>query len=79
MKTSIRLMPVLLFGVFSIFATAYLSPVGQSMAEGAARAVDASSFQADANATQLPNCEDREVDADEGYGVSRKVIRRVCR
>jgi hypothetical protein len=79
MKTSKRLMSVLfLLGLFGFFAAAYFSPVGLVMAEGAARAVDATSFQADANEAQPQQCEDHEVEADEGYGISRKVVRHVC-
>lgn len=79
MKSSKRLMPVLLLlGLFAISAVAYLSPVGQVMAEGGAQAVAAVSVQADADAGRDRHCEDREVEADEGYGVSHKEIRRVC-
>jgi hypothetical protein len=79
MKTSNRLMTVLfLLGLFAFSAIAYLSPVGQVMAEGAARAVEAASFQADAAAANARQCEDREVEADEGYGISRKEVRHVC-
>ena len=79
MKSSNRLMPALfLLGLFALFAIAYLSPVGQVMAEGGARAIEAASVQADANSGQSPRCEDREVEADEGYGVSHKEIRHVC-
>jgi hypothetical protein len=80
MKTSNRLMTLLfLLGLFAFSATAYLSPVGQVMAEGAARAVEAASFQAGAAAANTRQCEDREVEADEGYGISRKEVRHVCR
>ena len=48
------------------------------MAEGGAPAV-ASAYQADASAARDRQCEDQEVEADEGYGVSHKEIRRICR
>jgi hypothetical protein len=77
MKTSNRMMPLLLLlGLFAFSVLAYLSPVGQVMAEGDGRAIEASALQADA--AQPRRCEDREVEADEGYGVSHKEIRRVC-
>jgi hypothetical protein len=80
MKTSNRLMPTLiLFGLFGFFAASYFSPISLVMAEGSSRAAEAASFQADADAAQSQNCEDREVEADEGYGVSHKVIRHICR
>jgi hypothetical protein len=79
MKSSKRWMPALfLLGLFSLFAVAYLSPVGQVMAEGGARVIEAASVQADADSAQSRHCEDREVEADEGYGVSHKETRRVC-
>jgi hypothetical protein len=79
MKTSNRLMPLLfLLGLFAFSAIAYLSPVGQVMAEGGARAVEAASIQSDAAAANVRHCEDREVEADEGYGISHKEVRHVC-
>jgi hypothetical protein len=79
MKSSKRWMPALfLLGLFAFFAVAYLSPVGQVMAEGGARVIEAASVQANAESTQSRRCEDREVEADEGYGVSHTEIRRVC-
>jgi hypothetical protein len=67
-----------LLGLVAFSAIAYLSPVGQVMAEGGANAVNAAAYQAAADASQARQCEDREVEADEGYGISHKEIRRVC-
>jgi hypothetical protein len=79
MKSSKPLMPLLLLlGLFGFFAIAYLSPVGQVMAEGGARAIEAANVATDASAGQSRDCVDREVEADEGYGVSHKEMRRVC-
>ncbi|WP_298423799.1 hypothetical protein [Rhodoblastus sp.] len=79
MKTSNHWMTALfLLGLLGFFAFAYLSPVGEVMAEGGAPAV-ASAYQADASAARDRQCEDQEVEADEGYGVSHKEIRRICR
>jgi hypothetical protein len=79
MKSSKPLMPLLLLlGLFGLFAVAYLSPVGQVMAEGGARAIEAATVRANANAAESRDCQDREVEADEGYGVSHKEIRHVC-
>ncbi len=76
MKSSIQLMPALfLLGLLGFFGLALLSPMGQVLAEGGSRGISAD-YQADA--AQSQQCEDREVEADEGYGVSHKEIRRVC-
>jgi hypothetical protein len=76
MKSSIHLMPALfLLALLGFFALAYLSPVGQVMAEGGSQGFNAT-YQTET--AQSQQCEDREVEADEGYGVSHKEIRRVC-
>ncbi len=76
MKSSIHLMPALfLLGLLGFFALATLSPMGQVMAEGEAQGFSAAYQDA---AVQNQQCEDREVEADEGYGVSHKETRRVC-
>ncbi|HUO54902.1 MAG TPA: hypothetical protein VMU18_09185 [Rhodoblastus sp.] len=67
-----------MLGLLGFFALAYLSPVGEVMAESGARTVGAAAYQADASAAPATQCEDREVEADEGYGVSHKEIRRIC-
>jgi hypothetical protein len=80
MKTSIHLMPALfLLALLGFFALAYLSPMDKVMAEGGAQAIGAATYRADAQSAQGQQCEDREFEADEGYGVSHKEIRRVCR
>jgi len=80
MKTSNRLMPTLvLIGLFGIFAASYFSSINLVIAEGSSRAAEPASFQAEAAAAQSRDCEDLEVEADEGYGISHKVIRHVCR
>lgn len=70
MKRSRHFVPTL-FVVALVGATALalLSPVGAVMAESGLRASDLASAQ----------CENREVEADEGYGVSHRVIREICR
>ena len=76
MKSSIHLMPALfLLGLLGLFGFATLSPMGQVMAEDGSPSFNAA-YQADA--AQNQQCEDREVEADEGYGVSHKETRRVC-
>ncbi len=76
MKSSIHLMPALfLLALLGFFALATLSPVGQVMAEGGSQDFSATD---QADATQRQQCEDREVEADEGYGVSHKETRREC-
>ncbi len=49
------------------------------LAEGAGDTVESVSFQASGSTNdQTRKCEQREVEADEGYGVSRKEMRIVC-
>ncbi|WP_298350980.1 hypothetical protein [Rhodoblastus sp.] len=77
MKSSIHLMPALfLLGLLGLFGFATLSSMSQVMAEGGSRDFHAAYG---AEPTQSQQCEDREVEADEGYGVSHKETRRVCR
>ncbi|MDI4640366.1 hypothetical protein K9U39_05285 [Rhodoblastus acidophilus] len=72
-------MPTLfLLALLGFFALSYLSPASQVLAESGARIIGAAE-QADAETPQSPQCEFREVEADEGYGVSHKEIRRICR
>ncbi len=79
MKVSIHLMPALfLLALLGFFTLAYLSPMDKVMAEGGESDLRAA-YQAEAQAAQSQQCEDREVEADEGYGVSHKETRRVCR
>lgn len=80
MKASIHLMPALfLLALLGFFTVAYFSPMNRVMAEDGTRGFNSAAYQADAQAAQSQQCEDREVEADEGYGVSHKETRRVCR
>jgi hypothetical protein len=80
MKTSRQFAPALfVLGAMIIFGIGFVSPVGKVMAEGVAEAVEAVTVQASANdGDRARICEEREVEADEGYGVSSKVIRLIC-
>jgi hypothetical protein len=80
MKTSRKFAPALfLLAVVAVFGFAVISQVGKVMAEGVAQAVEAVSVQASADvSSDEPKCEQREVEADEGYGVSRKEVRLIC-
>ena len=78
MKTSHKFAPALfVLAVAALFGVGFVSPVGKVMAEGVVQAVQAVTVQTSGgeNARQ---CEEREVEADEGYGVSSKVIRIIC-
>jgi hypothetical protein len=81
MKTSSKLAPALfLLAVVVATGVSFLSQSGNVKAEGAAHAVEATAAKASANSTEASSrCEQREVEADEGYGVSRTEIRLVCR
>jgi hypothetical protein len=68
-----------LLAVLTILGLSILSPSRQVMAENVARTLDAAAFRADASVAHEQKCEDREVEADEGYGISRKEMRRVCK
>ena len=81
MKTSKKLAPALfLLAVGLATGLAYLSQSRNVQAEGASRAVEASAVKASASTIDVQSgCEQREVEADEGYGVSRKEMRTICR
>jgi hypothetical protein len=81
MKTSKKLAPALfLLALALATGVGFLSQAGNVQAEGASRAVDATSIKASAGDLESQNrCEQQEVEADEGYGVSRKEVRLVCR
>lgn len=81
MKTSKKLAPALfLLAVGLTAGLAYLSQSRDVQAEGATRAVEASAVKASASSIEgQSGCEQREVEADEGYGVSRKEFRTICR
>jgi hypothetical protein len=81
MKTSNKFAPALcVLAAIGLFGLAFVSPVGKVMAEGVVEAVQAIAVQAKASeGDQARQCEEREVEADEGYGVSRKEMRFVCR
>jgi len=85
MKTSNKFAPALIvLAVAAVFGFGFVSQVGKVMAEGAAQAVEAVSARAveavsvQARAGEERQCEQREVETDEGYGVSRKEMRLVC-
>jgi hypothetical protein len=61
----------------ALFGVGFVSPVGKVMAEGVAQAVQAVAIQT-TDGERARQCEEREVEADEGYGVSTKVIRLIC-
>jgi hypothetical protein len=77
MKTSNKFAPALIvLAVAAVFGFGFVTQVGKVMAEGVAQTVEAASVQAQAGEER--QCEQREVEADEGYGVSRKEMRLVC-
>ena len=78
MKTSHKFAPALfVLAGAALFAVGFVSPVGKVMAEGVVQAVQAVTIQT-SDGESARQCEEREVEADEGYGVSSKVIRTVC-
>ena len=78
MKTSNKYAPALFVLVGAVlFGVGFVSPVGKVMAEGVVQAVQAVTIQA-SDGENAHQCEEREVEADEGYGVSSKVIRIIC-
>ena len=81
MKTSKKLAPALfLLAVGLATGLAYLSQSRDVQAEGASHAVEATTVKASASSIEYQSvCEQREVEADEGYGVSRKEMRTICR
>jgi hypothetical protein len=91
MKTSIKFAPALcILAAVALYGLGFVSPVGMVNAEGVLEAVQAVAAQAvSTQAVSTPakpgendqarQCEEREVAADEGYGVSRKEVRLVCR
>jgi hypothetical protein len=79
MKTSNKIGSALFaLAVGAVFGFGFGSPVGAVMAEGVAQAVRAVGVQTRAEDDPARQCEEREVEADEGYGVSRKEMRLVC-
>ena len=86
MKTSNKIAPALcLLAVVAAFGFGFVSQVGKVMAEGVVQAVESVAVQATtavqataAAASDDRICEEREVEADEGYGVSRKEMRVIC-
>lgn len=80
MKTSKKIAPVLfLLALLAVFGFGFLWQGDKVMAEAAANTVEAASFQSSATRDdQSRKCEQREVEADEGYGVSRKEVRVIC-
>ncbi|WP_294532515.1 hypothetical protein [uncultured Rhodoblastus sp.] len=81
MKTSDKFASALLaLAMVTLFGVGFVSPVGKVMAEGVVEAVQAVAVQTIAIQGDRPRqCEEREVEADEGYGVSRKEVRLFCR
>ncbi len=78
MKTSNKFAPALIaLAVAAAIGFGFVSPVGKVMAEGVAQAVEAVTIQSESGENR--QCEMREVEADEGYGVSRREMRLVCR
>jgi Flp pilus assembly protein TadG len=80
MKTSRQIAPtLLLLAVAAAFGIGVLSQVGSVMADGAADAAQAVAIQANTILGDREHrCEERDVAADEGYGVSRMERRLVC-
>jgi hypothetical protein len=80
MKTSRRIAPALFFAaVVAAFGLGVTSQVGSVMAQSAANVVEAVTLQASsALGSTERRCEARDVEADEGYGVSRLERRVVC-
>jgi hypothetical protein len=80
MKTSKIFAPALFLLAFAgALGVATLSNVGNVMAESAAHVVESVSVHANATLAADPqHCEMRDVEADEGYGVSRMEKRLIC-
>ena len=80
MKTSRQIAPtLLLLAVAAAFGFGILSQVGNVMADSAADAAQAVSMQTNSVLVDRDRrCEEREVAADEGYGVSRMEKRLIC-
>ena len=77
MKTSRRVAPALfLAAIIAAFGVCAVSQAGSVMAENAANVVEAVSVKALGSTER--RCEARDVEADEGYGVSRLERRVVC-
>ena len=77
MKTSRRVAPALFFAaIVAAFGFGAVSQAGSVMAENAANVVEAVSIKALGSTER--RCEARDVEADEGYGVSRLERRVVC-
>jgi hypothetical protein len=77
MKTSKRIAPALFFAaIVAAFGLGVVSQAGSVMAGSAANVVEAVS--ANALGSTERRCEARDVEADEGYGVSRLERRVVC-
>ena len=79
MKTSKKFTPLLfLLALAAAMALGVVSQVGKVMAEGGGNGADqAAETQAALNSDDR-TCEQREVQTDEGYGLSRTETRLVC-
>jgi Flp pilus assembly protein TadG len=80
MKTSRHFAPtLLLLAVAAAFGLGVVSQVGAVVADSAADAAQAVAVQANSlRGDHERRCEQRDVAADEGYGVSRMERRMVC-
>ncbi len=82
MKSSKKRISLLVLLLLAIAAFGFAFPLQRGKAMGEGAAPESQIIQAKAPAT-LTNpgrrCETREMDVDEGYGVTRKEMRRVCR
>ena len=77
MKTSRRIAPTLFVAaIVAAFGVGVVSQVGSVMAENAANVVESVAIKALGSTER--RCEARDVEADEGYGVSRLERRVVC-
>ncbi len=77
MKTSKKFTPALFLLALAVaLALGVVSQVGKVMAEDGVR--DAEQTTHAALVTDDRSCEQREVETDEGYGLSRKEVRFVC-
>ena len=77
MKTSRHIAPALfLAAIVAAFGVGAASQAGIVMAENAANVVESVAVKALGSTER--RCESRDVEADEGYGVSRTVRRVVC-
>ena len=77
MKSSRRIAPALFFAaVVAAFGLGVTSQVGSVMAENAANVVESVAVKALGSTER--RCEERDVEADQGYGVSRLERRVVC-